>query len=508
MKTGNRNDLEQPQRPYYAAAAVVFIFLVFFLYAGWPAPDVNEAHYLAKAKHYWNPDWCRGDHFLESADAHLVFYWTFGWLTRWVSLPAAAWIGRVATWGLLAWAWQRLAYAVTPRPVLAVLSATVFLWLTVSFQMAGEWVVGGVEAKGFAYVFVLLGIEALVRGRHNRMWLLFGAASAFHVLVGGWAVVAAGFALLASREDRRAIVKSVPGLLGGLILALAGLVPVVVLTSGIDPEIVRRANSIYVFARLPHHLVLHTFSPWLIARHVGLIAAWIGLLVVMWRLSCSAENRPGRGENAESDGTHGSAGASPSRESAGEQSGAARLQRFVLGSVLVALAGAVVDAATMGRPDVAAALLRYYWFRPTDVMVPLGASLAIIAIIDRLKRCRGRLSQGCFVAAMLASTLSLGEAVYYRRLDRRPRAVSQTRPVHVRGDWRDVRPQLNTARVEYEDWRRMCRWVKENTQSDARFLTPNFQQTFKWYAGRSEVATRKDVPQDPASLTVWYRRLQ
>ena len=42
------------------------------------------------------------------------------------------------------------------------------------FHMAGEWVIGGVEAKGFAYVLVFLGLEAVVRNRWNRAWLLLG----------------------------------------------------------------------------------------------------------------------------------------------------------------------------------------------------------------------------------------------------------------------------------------------------------------------------------------------
>ena len=67
-----------------------------------PAPHVNETHYLTKAKHYWDPAYCPGDLFLDSADAHLPFYWTVGWLTKWLSLPAAAWVGRIAAWLLLA----------------------------------------------------------------------------------------------------------------------------------------------------------------------------------------------------------------------------------------------------------------------------------------------------------------------------------------------------------------------------------------------------------------------
>ena len=39
---------------------------------------------------------------------------------------------------------------------------------------------------------------------------------------------------------------------------------------------------------------------------------------------------------------------------------------------------------------------------------------------------------------------------------------------------------------------------------DARFITPRMQQTFKWYAGRSEVCAWKDIPQDAAGLVAWW----
>ena len=61
--------------------ATGLVFLSFFIFSAVraPVPAVNEPHYLSKAKHYWNPNWCRGDFFLESSNTHLVFYQTFGW---------------------------------------------------------------------------------------------------------------------------------------------------------------------------------------------------------------------------------------------------------------------------------------------------------------------------------------------------------------------------------------------------------------------------------------------
>ena len=57
-----------------AGFETVLVFLIFFIQGAWPVPEVNEAHYLSKAKHYWNPQWCDQDFFCNSADAHQVFY--------------------------------------------------------------------------------------------------------------------------------------------------------------------------------------------------------------------------------------------------------------------------------------------------------------------------------------------------------------------------------------------------------------------------------------------------
>src|SRR5262249_5826068 len=95
-----------------AVFEIAWIFLIFFLFAGSLPPDVGESHYLVKAKHYWQPTWCVGDLFLESHDAHGMFSWTFGWVTRFCSLSATAWIGRLVIWLGLAWSWRRLSWVV------------------------------------------------------------------------------------------------------------------------------------------------------------------------------------------------------------------------------------------------------------------------------------------------------------------------------------------------------------------------------------------------------------
>ena len=441
--------------PWIAAAEIVLIFLLFVLHAGWVPPDVNEAHYLAKAKHHWNSAWCPGDAFLDSADTHLVFYRTFGWLTLYLSLPAVAWVGRILTWGLMAWAWQRVSVALTAGPLYSVLAAGLFLCFSYRFHMAGEWVVGGVEAKGFAYVLVLLGLEAIVRGRWRRVWPLLGVASSFHVLVGGWSVVAAGTAWLLMRTDRHPLVSMLPAVGGGLLLALPGLIPAIALNISVDADLVRQANEIYVFLRLPHHLVLHRLPLGMILRYLGLLAAWLTLCRV-----------------------------SPA------EPGDRRLRWFVAGSLAITAAGAIIDLATLNHRAIAAALLRFYWLRLSDVLLPVGMALTAASFIARQSRSRPSVGRWWLSAAVLLATLSMGENVYRRWRQGAPPA--------------DVRSRL----ADHDDWRRACQWIAENTSSDARFLTPQWQTTFKWYAGRSEVATFKDLPQDAGGIVQWHERIQ
>ena len=107
------------------------------------------------------------------------------------------------TWLLLAITWRRLSWTLLPQWGAAVVSAALFVALNENFHMAGEWVVGGFEAKGFAYAFVFAGLAELVRGRWNATWILLGTASAFHVLVGGWTVVAVGICWLVSGAHPR-----------------------------------------------------------------------------------------------------------------------------------------------------------------------------------------------------------------------------------------------------------------------------------------------------------------
>ena len=438
----------------YVWAEILLIFAVFFLQGAWPAPDVNEPYYLGRAIHYWNPRWAAGDFFLETADTHKVFYFAFGWLSLWLSPLALAWTGRLLTWGLMAWAWRRLSFALVPRRWVSILTAALFGCMMEHCHAAGEWVIGGVEAKGFAYVLVFLGLEALVRSRWNRAWLLFGGAAVFHVLVGGWSAVAAGLAWLGLGKDRPALRAMWPGLLGGLLLSLPGLIPSLALTWGIDPQTVSRANEIYVFERLGHHLNPFQFRVGLKLRFVALALFW---LLLCLRAPADPAGR--------------------------------RLRGFVAGAIALALAGAAISLLQFCERSLAAGILRFYWFRLADVAVPLGVAFAAVALIERQLPDRPFMGKLWLGIALAVAVVHVGGY-----------AIRRTRPTPPRADKWTV----------YSDWRDICDRIAGSKEipPQARFLTPKSSQTFKWYTGRAEVVTWKDIPQDAGSIVAWWNRLQ
>ncbi|PQO38282.1 DUF6798 domain-containing protein [Blastopirellula marina] len=441
-------------RKWIEIAAIV---LLFFLYVGPWTPEVNEAHYLAKARHYWNPEWCPDDHFLNSGDAHGVFYWSFGWITTLVSFPVAAWLGRLLCWISIAVAWRRMIVQVTELPWAGLVGMAMGLAGVHYLHMAGEWLIGGVEAKCFAYAFAFWGIGDALSGRWNRAWILLGVASAFHVLVGGWMVVCLMFCWLICPRQRPALVSILPGLLIGGAIALIGVVPLLLLNHGVAAEDSALASYYYVYKRLNHHLVVHMFSWDFKLRFTLAAIAWAG---TAWLLRNHEKAR--------------------------------LLNGIVAGSVVLVLIGVSIDQyyAFVRDQDYlgAAKLLRFYWYRIADVMVPIGLTINLLVIYQLYKT--------QYVAAARAGLVIVSLF------------VAAGMVVRVADRWTTTAcpADVSTLVSDPAAWRTVCFWIRDNTPPEAIFLTPRMQSSFKWYAQRAEVVTTKDVPQDDANLLAWVRR--
>ena len=410
------------------------MFGVFFAYGAWPIPDVNEQYYVGKAIHFWNPEWLAADPFLNSPDSHWLFYAAFGTLSFFFSQNALVWAGRVLIWALTACAWVRLSRALISRRWVAPLTAAAFAFYLESFHMAGEWIFGGVEGKGFAFPFVFWGLACFVEGKYNRAWILYGIGAAFHVLVGGWAVVASlgAWAIsahfdfnatlrnggasggeigeksaklsLGVRLKRRlrgfgaAFWKTLPGLLVGGAISLIGVIPALKLDAGATADVLARSREIYVFERLAHHLVASSL-PWTFLLRFSLLTAAFVAAVVGTAALVRRSRRLEAAERVENKDVKRNDAANPASEEASRRF--LRATAFVGVAILIACVGLVLDfgskrvanpetansavavvyrsvAETFGLvdrfddPRAAAGWLRYYWFRLSDWAVPFG----------------------------------------------------------------------------------------------------------------------------------------
>ena len=489
------------QMRWQSLAEVVLIVLVFFVATGDVAPNVNESHYLCRLKHFWNPTWCTGDLFLDSADTQVLFIWFFGWVTKFVSLTATAWIGRVVAWTAIAWAWQRLSWRIVPRRFAAVLSAALFLAFNLYLHLAGEWVVGGVEAKCFAFALVLWALREMIDRRWNWCWLLLGCATAFHPLVGGWCgLLCAAIWLIDGRREQN-LWSILPGLFSGGAIGLIGVVPALLLTWGVPAETVAEATRIYVFDRLPHHLAPLSMPAEEVRRrvfgHGALVLALCALTIILRRM---------RATNSQQE-------RAPGRIPSSQYEAYRRIALFALGAVQIALVGFAIELALTNQPLLAAKMLRYYWFRTTDFATAMTVALQLTALIVLGLDARRAWAKPLLLASICFAGWFLGDKSWPRWPVRFPQANNEaveTRP------WPPL-PQIafpnqippsDKKIVDYPGWVEVCDWIATNTPPNALFVTPRLNCTFKWRTGRPEVVNRKDIPQDAAGIVEWHDRLK
>ncbi len=445
------------------ALEVLLLVGLFFIYAGDSAPMVNEAHYLVKAKNYWDPGWCSQDMFVASENAHATFYVFFGWPTKYLSLAETAWLGRLVGWLLLAIGLQRLSSVLFRQSFLS--PAVALLWIAgVEYgNLAGEWVVGGIEAKVPAYGLILLALSCLVERRWNWVWVLLGGAAAFHVLSGGWAVIAAmGCWWMTERRRPCGVKLFTPALFLGGAISLFGLGPALSMSFGADSEQAATAARIYSYFRIKHHLLPADFFLGWYLRFSALVLMMVGGLS-LYRNRDEAIRIFGW---------------------------------FVSATLGISVAGLLLGFLPPYAPDLAAKLLRYYWFRLADAMVPLMVAVLVTRmVLDH----RGKIRLIGYVGVLLAVMLC-GNSVWRSARRAVPPSVSNDLLGFEAGASAEVQQQV------YRDWLNVCRWARRSSDEQEVFLTPRNQQTFKWFAERAEVVNWKDVPQNPSALLEWYER--
>jgi hypothetical protein len=488
------------------------VFALFFVYAGELVPGVNEPHYWTKSAHFWDSSFGRGDLFLESGNAHWLFYATLGSLASVLKLPSAVWVARFILWGMLTtgWTWMIRSLLTTSNsnrqstnsfstlaksslPLVSTLCGAGWLAGMHWGHWAGEWVVGGAEAKVAAYACIFGALGCFFRGQVWYAWLLLGLASAFHIVTGIWVIgccVLVSWVLtdLGPARWRSWAHRNVGPLVAAVPFVAVGAIPPLAMDWGVSKEIVGEAAVIQVYGRLGHHLAPSLFAEvrW---QSFGLLFA-MGCLVHWFALKVPFSRWP-----------YG-------------------LKWVVLNAWLalgIAVIGTLVDA-VLGGIDrtLAAKILKFYWFRWNDVSWALGVAAPVTAMaygvlgvgVSR----SGRVSDGKSAqrdqrtVSAIAVGLLVGVGGWLmgsRYLENSEAWIPFGDKARFLSKWDDE----SARRQQYQDWLAVCEWIVDHTDTEGVWLTPRNQQSFKWHTHRPELACTKDMPQNSAAIVEWAKRL-
>ena len=442
--------------------AVALVFLVTFISQFHFNLIFNEADVLPFARHQFDHDWIPGDWYLNLDIGYRAFFdYAFGWLYSQTNLLTTLVIGRCLTYVLFAILAVRL-FRLLDLPLLWML--ILLAYYLPNYQVAaGEWMIGGLETKPFAYLALLWALDQGFRKRLGWAWFALGAALSFHLLIGVYGALGWGLAMAANRDYRaqwkktllRAWPYAISGAWGiyGVSQYLLGK------SAGLNADF---AWEIYTQWRVPHHVIPDwKTGNWILYLALMLILLWVHL-------------RNPR----------------PSIKWYGA---------FLTGPVLLWVTGLVLYYTA----DVS--LMRFYWFRMADTLlvflVPpmlvrhLGDILPFRKWMQHLgprTKNRGTLPTHLRLAGWIAF-IAVFAVMQQKQLGRllQPENLSQQ---HFR-EKIDFSPDIS-------------QWIREDTPVNSTVLIPPGLTNFYITAERARVVSFKHSPQRAEDILEWFNRME
>jgi hypothetical protein len=335
----------------------------------------------------------------------------------------------------------------------------VFFFVQNQSMIAGEWIVGGVDPKTVAYGFALMAFAMFFKKKYLIGFALAGAALSFHVLVGIYALYCAILATVITEKPLHQVINSLfrnswPSLITGIFGILA-IFKAIIPVNGIDAN---QAWKIYVELRVPHHVLPSAWhgNEWIILL---VLATCIFLIVFLLIRNAST--------------------------------------RFTAAYALASISLFIIGLTIFVLDKIA--LLRFYWIRYPDVMVPFLGMVTIALLLNGIANLDfadyPKIPKKIYwIQGILKYGLPALFAIYAIFL------VSESRS-YVQGKYRrGLNRDITKAQVVQQ-------WISENTPEEAVFLIDPLLNEFYVYANRADFVSFSHPPQSAAEILEWYRRL-
>lgn len=419
----------------------------------------NEVDVLPFARQFSDPDWLRNDWYLNLDITYRnLFNAVFGPIVSWLGFDAGKYAGRFMIYLLLSAAVYDFLKAVRLNIIIGLIA--LFFFLGHQSIVAGEWIVNGVDTKSIAYACVIFSLAALVRKKYIQGFAFIGASISFHPLVGIYSFYCALLAILANKEWReqwQIIIKQSWPL---LITGLYGFWSIFVLQiQNNNFAVSDRVWWVYTVFRLPHHTLP---GAWDGHRWDVKLSLAVFLFAVIFSVSKSLGPR--------------------------------FLASYGLASVSLFLIGLGLYA--FGDIHI----LRLYWFRFPDTIVPLLSLIFSGIIFEKI------------IKTLFSGFLCLpGIRVNIGKYNERHLRIIAGIVVLVGILAAASGSTYNRIKSELDD-RKPIRdsqeWILNNTPEDAVFLIDPTIDNFYVEAQRAVFVSYKHLPQSPDEIMEWYERIK
>lgn len=422
--------------------------------------SVNELHHLPLSRHFVDPTWLAGDlYYSEPPGYRLLFQVIFGPLTTTVGFLATSIIGRILGYLAVAgglWTLSRRLGIRLPTLLLAI-GLLVYVRRPQGV-MAGEWLLGGIEPKIFAYGAIFMALSVMLAGRYLWMTAWLGLAASFHALVGGWSSLAV---LLWLGWRRREVLRDGRRWLAALpIYALTSIFALTaVLTQLLRPVAASDISPsyIYAFLRNPHHVnpLAWPLEEWFYLLAYLLVFSGTALYVIRFAPQPDVRITQNRAD----------------------------FFCFVLCTLILFGAGILV-APFDGQGQI----LQYYPFRVGDLMLALGTALFLALALESWVF-RGRRG-----AIALSLILLIGFGVEASRCYGTAMALKDF-PSQVQG----VNPDLIAT----------ASWLQQHVPAGEPVISPPVDLSpLAWLSERPAIAKFRFVPSaSSADVEAWFERI-
>ena len=334
-------------------------------------------------------------------------------------------------------------------------AAALALFLGQQFLVAGEWMIGGLETKVFAYICVLFSISLILNERYRLAFFLAGLAFSFHPLIGMYSFFCLCVALFCVAIRTGEFLRPFKSV---WLFPVSGLVGFFSIFQQLrfSSSSNNRAWEIYVLFRLPRHLYP---AAWQGHTWIWLLGLSILLIIIMLRVV---------------------------RE---------KKSKFLLIYLLcsIGLFGIGLVFYFLGLIS----WLRFYWFRLADVMVPFWLPILLLSWLStegvklRLERINGKLFS--FTKTRPGYSLSAWIFILVFLISLGNFAIT----------FRGTRQQEQANLSE----KNMLTWIADNTPENAVFMVDPNLSDFYLTAQRGMFCSFKHLPSYGDEILEWYDRL-